>query len=80
MQLFVYTENEVEEFQEITIDEILENISKTSNNWINIHGLKNVELIKTLSERLNINNIIVSDVLNISRGTRLEELDDTLFF
>ena len=80
MQLFVYNENEVEEFQEITIDEILENISKTSNNWINIHGLKNVELIKTLSEKLNINNIIVSDVLNISRGTRLEELDDMLFF
>jgi magnesium transporter len=80
MQLFVYNENEVDEFQEISIDDILNNKSKTKNNWLNVHGLKNVDLIKDLSENLNINNIIVSDVLNISRGTRLEELDDTLFF
>lgn len=80
MQLFVYNENEVDEFQNISIDEILNNKSSLNNNWLNIHGLKNVELIRDLSESLNINSIIVSDVLNISRGTRLEELDDTLFF
>ncbi|MEQ3662318.1 MAG: magnesium and cobalt transport protein CorA, partial [Flavobacterium sp.] len=80
MQLFVYNENEVDEFQNISIDEVLNNKSSLNNNWLNIHGLKNVELIRDLSESLNINSIIVSDVLNISRGTRLEELDDTLFF
>lgn len=80
MQLFVYNENDVEEFQDITVDDLLNNKSSSDNNWLNIHGLKNVELIRDLSENLNINSIIVSDVLNISRGTRLEELDDTLFF
>ncbi|WP_320814881.1 magnesium/cobalt transporter CorA [Flavobacterium sp.] len=80
MQLFVYNEKEVNEFKDIGIDEILNNKSSIDNNWINVHGLKNVDLIKNLSESLNINSIIVSDVLNISRGTRLEELDDTLFF
>lgn len=80
MQLFVYNENAVKEFQDITVEEILKNKSSVDNNWINVHGLRNVDLIKNLSEHLNINNIIVSEVLNISRGTRLEELDDMLFF
>ncbi len=80
MQLFVYNENEVDEFHNISVDEILKYKSKTKNNWLNIHGLKDVDLIKKISEHLNINNIIVSDILNISRSTRLEELDDTLFF
>lgn len=80
MQLFVYNEDEVDEFQDITVDGILNNKSASKNNWLNIHGLKNIDLIKNISESLNINSIIISDVLNISKGTRLEELDETLFF
>ena len=34
----------------------------------------------SIAEKLELNTVIVSDILNISRGTRLDELDDTLFF
>ncbi|VXB83371.1 Magnesium transport protein CorA [Flavobacterium sp. 9AF] len=80
MQLFVYNEQKVKEIQNISVAEFNEAKDLSLNNWLNIHGLNNVDLIKTLSENLQLNTIIVSDILNISRGTRLDELDDTLFF
>ncbi len=80
MQLFVYEENSVAEFQDITLKKINESKDDTQNNWLNIHGLNDAELIKSLAETIKLNTVIVSDILNISRGTRLDELDDTLFF
>lgn len=80
MQLFVYNEKEVGEYQAITVKDFNETKSETLNNWLNIHGLNNIEVIKSLADSLTLNNLIVSDILNIARGTRLDELDDSLFF
>ena len=80
LQLFVYNEENVVEFQNITVEEFFKSKVNSQNNWLNIHGLTNVDLIKNLTENLNLNSLIVSDIVNISRGTSLDELDDTLFF
>lgn len=80
LQLFVYDEENVVEYQNITVDEFFSSKDNTQNNWLNIHGLTNVDLIKNLTELLKLNSLIVSDIVNISRGTSLDELDDTLFF
>lgn len=80
MQLFVYNEQEVDEFERISVDEFFEKKSESKNNWLNIHGLTNVDLIKSLSEKLELNTLIISDILNIARGTRLDEMDESLFF
>lgn len=80
MQLFVYDEEDVVEFQNITIDDFFNSKVTSQNNWLNIHGLANVTLIKNLTDKLQLNQLIVFDIVNIARGTRLDELDDTLFF
>lgn len=80
LQLFVYNENDAVEFQNISVEDFSKYKNKTQNNWLNIHGLTNVNIIKNLTEALNLNSLIISDILNISRGTSLDELDDTLFF
>jgi magnesium transporter len=80
LQLFVYNEENAVEFQNITVDAFFKSKINSQNNWLNIHGLTNVNLIKSLTEILNLNSLIVSDIVNISRGTSLDELDDTLFF
>ncbi|HBK82007.1 MAG TPA: magnesium and cobalt transport protein CorA [Flavobacterium sp.] len=80
MQLFVYDEETVDEYEKVSLNDFFETKSAKKNNWLNLHGLTNTELIKELTERLNINSIIVTDILNISRGTSLDELNDTLFF
>ncbi|MFD2890560.1 magnesium/cobalt transporter CorA [Flavobacterium chuncheonense] len=80
MQLFVYDEDDVVECQNINVEEFVKNRDVSKNNWLNLHGLTNIEWIKSLSEHLQLNSLIVSDILNITRGTRLDELDDSLFF
>ena len=80
LQLFVYNDESLIEFQKISTEEFFKSKVDTKSNWLNIHGLNNVELIKSLTENLKLNPLIVSDIVNISRGTSLDELDNTLFF
>lgn len=80
MQLFVYNDSEIQEFKKISVSEFIASKNNTLNNWLNIHGLNDVEIIKSLAENLELNSLIIFDILNISRGTKLDELDDTLFF
>lgn len=80
MQLFVYNEEAIDEYKSISKEDFFKNKKDIYSNWLNIHGLTNVSLIKELADGLKLNSLIVSDILNISRGTRLDELDDSLFF
>lgn len=80
MQLFVYNDSFVKEYESIDKENFFKHKKNNESNWLNIHGLTNVTLIKELADKLELNSLIVSDILNISRGTRLDELDDSLFF
>ena len=80
MQLFVYDENEATEYENCSVKDFISNKDLTKNNWLNLHGLSSTEVIQELSEHLQLNPIVVSDILNITKGTRLDEFDDTLFF
>lgn len=80
MQLFVYNETDVQEIENITIANFLKYQNEAQSNWLNLHGLTNTDLIKKLAKNLKINNLIVLDILNISRVTRLDEVDECLFF
>ncbi len=80
MQLFVYDEMTVNEFQKMKLVDFIQNRDTTKNNWLNIHGLNNVELIESITSQLNINSVLISDILNIHRGTKYVDQDDTLFF
>lgn len=82
-QLFIYEAEKLHEFTSISIADIqkkLADLPTTLTAWLNIHGLHDVAKILKIKEILNIDNYIISDVLNVSARTRIEELDDFLFF
>lgn len=84
MQLFVYDGEGYEEYQNATIAKVKSEIfdPKQTNDvkWLNIHGLHDVGLIKDIGDLIGIENHIISDILNVSRRSKLEELDDIIFF
>ena len=84
MQLFVYNDAGYEEYKKVSIDRIQKEITDENQvddvKWLNIHGLHNVELIKQVGEMLHIEPFVVSDILNVSRRSKMEELDHVLFF
>jgi magnesium transporter len=84
MQLFVYNEEGYEEYKNCGLDRIRKELydpeQQNDVKWLNIHGLHDIGLIKEIGEMLSLENFIVGDILNVSRRTRIDELDDVLFF
>lgn len=84
MQLFVYDDSGYEEYKKVSLErvkkEIEDPLQAEDVKWLNVHGLHNVELIKNIGELLDLEIYIVSDILNTIRRSKIEELDDVLFF
>ncbi len=80
IQLFVYNTDDVTEMQQLHVNEIENNIDTTKVNWINIHGLNEPELIAKIGMMFEADNFIISDILNTTKRTKLEEYHNILFF
>ncbi|MDI1255545.1 MAG: magnesium/cobalt transporter CorA [Flavobacterium sp.] len=84
MQLFVYDDDGYEEYKKVSIErvekEVLDPLQVEDVKWLNVHGLHDIELIKKIGALLQIDNFIISDILNVMRRPKMEELNDVLFF
>ncbi|MDD3005019.1 magnesium/cobalt transporter CorA [Flavobacterium sp.] len=83
MQLFIYNSEELLEIPNVSIAEIHKRLNELAPNaiaWLNIHGLHDVSKILKIKEILNVDNYVISDVLNVLGRTKIEELDDFIFF
>ena len=80
MQLFVYNDEDLTEYPDFNITKFSETVDLTKINWLNIHGLNDIALIKSIGSYLNIDNFILGDILNTTRRTKLDELNEVLFF
>lgn len=84
MQLFIYNEESYEEYNDVSLEKAVEECKNLHNSndikWLNIHGLHDVELIKKIREALEVESFVIGDILNTSRRTRIEELEEVLFF
>jgi magnesium transporter len=78
MQLFVYDASDYTEYDDFEISDFKTGINVKKTNWLNLHGLNEMEII---DRRLfKIDNFLLSDILNTSRRTKVEEFPGTLFF
>lgn len=80
MQLFVYDTNDLTEFKEFTTAQLGKCISLDKVNWLNIHGLNDTIIIKSVGDFLQVDNFMLGDILNTTKRTKLDEYHDVLFF
>lgn len=84
MQLFVYDDAGYEEYQNVSLGKVKSELADanqaTDVKWLNVHGLHDISKIKMLGEALDLEPFIISDILNVVKRSKLEELDDVLFF
>lgn len=80
MQLFTYDNLVFSEYVDVDMADLKNYIITSQNNWLNLHGLNEIEIIEGVGEFFKIDNFLLSDILNTSRRTKLEEFPDTLFF
>ncbi len=80
LQLFVYDNHYLKESQHSHLKEFKSEIDFTKINWLNVHGLNNTNVIKDIGEYLTIDNFMLSDILNTTKRTKIDEYHDILFF
>ena len=80
MQLFVYDNLNLTEYEGFMVSDLDKYMNVNKNNWLNIHGLHNIELMKSIGSYFKIDNFMLADILNTTRRTKVEELSDVLFF
>ncbi|TDW52069.1 magnesium transporter [Flavobacterium sp. 270] len=80
MQLFVYNNTDVVEYDRFNILALDTCIDYTKNNWLNIHGLNDIDLIKTIGTHFQLDDFLLADILNTTKRTKLQEQEDILFF
>ena len=80
MQLFIYDNKSYDEIKHIKTKELQENLNFERVNWLNVHGLNDIEIIKQIGLIFDIDNFMLGDILNTTKRTKLDEYHDTLFF
>jgi magnesium transporter len=80
IQLFTYNDLDVEEFHDFKIIDLNKYVDFNKVNWINVHGLNDSDIIVEIGEFLGVDNFILSDILNTTKRTKLDEYHDILFF
>lgn len=80
MQLFVYDSEELTEYKNISVDALHQHLDFSKVNWLNIHGLNDIETIKKVGVLLDLDSFVLTDILNTTGRTKLDEHHDVLFF
>lgn len=80
MQLFVYDDLQVTEYDDFDIEDLKKCVFRDKTNWLNLHGLNDIEIIEAIGAFFKIDNFLLSDILNTTRRTKVEESSTNLFF
>lgn len=48
--------------------------------WVNLHGLHDVELVKSICKKYGVHSIIVEDILDVAQRPKVQEIKDLLSF
>jgi magnesium transporter len=80
VQLFVYDNDSLTECSDHKTKQIFDDIDLKKVNWLNVHGLNENEPINEIGKFFKIDNFILSDILNTTKRTKIEEYNDVLFF
>lgn len=80
MQLFVYDDTNLSEYEDFKVSNLGKSIDNQKINWLNIHGLNDIDLLKSIGNFFKIDNFMLADILNTTRRTKIEEQQEILFF
>ena len=66
--------NQTYEAQSLT--EILDKKPQDCLTWVNIEGLKNIDLIDSIGKQFNVHPLVLEDILHTNQRPKFEEYDD----
>lgn len=76
MSVTHYNKTHHETYKVKSLSKILINKPTDCLTWVNIEGLRNIELIKEIGKEFNIHPLVLEDILNTNQRPKLEEFED----
>ncbi len=74
-----WSNESIEERTVQSVDEILRYKGQGTVTWVDIEGLKNIELVEAVGRAFNIHPLVLEDILNTHQRPKFEEYDDYLY-
>ncbi|MDD3094967.1 MAG: magnesium/cobalt transporter CorA [Candidatus Neomarinimicrobiota bacterium] len=75
-----YHEETLEESHPENIDDIRVPKDRDSVSWINLYGVHDPEMVKSLADKFNLHPLVPEDIVNTGQRPKMEVYDDHLFF
>lgn len=80
LQLFRYNQDDYVEKTNFSEKEIEEFSDLTSNYWLNINRIHDVEHVKSICDKLGIHNLVIQDILDVNQRPKVQEFEEYCFF
>lgn len=77
--LIEYGPEQLEERKDLGLDELLTHLDNELVTWINIDGLGDLEVLRTLGQRFHLHPLALEDVLDTNQRPKVEQYADYLF-
>lgn len=77
--VFDYTETSLDEYETGDIDEVLSYFSSPTTTWINVDGLHEEAVIRTIGDHFEIHPLVQEDIANTSQRPKVELQDGHLY-
>ncbi|PRX29794.1 magnesium transporter [Orenia metallireducens] len=78
--IFNYNGSYYLEERKVSLEEALAYKQKDGIKWINIDGLHNIEVIKSLGDAFNIHSLVLEDILDTDHRPKVDCYDDFVYF
>lgn len=80
LEVFSYDENTIEEKAGSSLIDVISIKDNQKNNWLNIDGLHNIELIHEIGEMFKLNPLMLEDILHVEQRPKMEDFGEYIFF
>jgi magnesium transporter len=77
--LIQYDEESHQTYTDTDIDRIFANISRSKNNWINVDGVFDKDMIQKIGDFYDFHPLVMEDIMNAEHQPKFEEFDSYLF-
>lgn len=79
IRLIDYDSGHITETDVENIDDVLSYADTKTTSWLNIDGIHDIELMKKIAQGFNIEELIISDLLNPHIRPKIHEYDNCIF-
>ncbi len=79
IDIFNYSEKIFNERKIDTFDACLKYLNNETITWVNIEGIHNIDIIKSLGKEFNINNLVLEDMANTNQRAKISEFSGYIY-